>query len=223
MPFTIEQFLDVFRRYNEAVWPAQVALHALALAAVALALRPRGWSGRVASAVLAALWLWTGAAYHLAFFRDVNPAATAFGALAVAQGALFAWLGVVRGRLDVRARADLTGLGGAVLIAYALLVYPALGYALGHRYPAAPTFGLPCPTTIFTFGLLAWGVPPVPRVLLVVPVLWAVVGTVGAVELAMPEDLGLPVAAIIGALAVVARGRPPRRPSRTAPARAGAA
>jgi len=50
-----------------------------------------------------------------------------------------------------------------------------------------------------------------------------VVGTVGAVELAMPEDLGLPVAAIIGALAVVARGRPPRRPSRMAPARAGAA
>ena len=24
MPFTVEQFFEVFRRYNDAVWPAQV-------------------------------------------------------------------------------------------------------------------------------------------------------------------------------------------------------
>jgi hypothetical protein len=31
--------------------------------------------------MLAFHWMWAGAAYHLAFFRDINPAATAFGVL----------------------------------------------------------------------------------------------------------------------------------------------
>ena len=31
LPFTAEQFFDVFRRYNESVWPAQLALNAIAL------------------------------------------------------------------------------------------------------------------------------------------------------------------------------------------------
>lgn len=48
---------------------------------------------------------------------------------------------------------------------------PSLGVAIGHTYPAQPTFGLPCPTTIFTFGLLLWVRPPVPWSLLVIPVL----------------------------------------------------
>jgi hypothetical protein len=85
---------------------------------------------------------------------------------------------------------------GAVLIVYALVVYPVLGHLLGHRYPAAPTFGLPCPTTIFTFGVLLWARAPVPRVLVVVPMLWAALGAVAAMQLGVPEDFGLLVAGV---------------------------
>jgi hypothetical protein len=35
LPFTIDQFLDVFRRYNSAVWPSQLVLLGLAVAALA--------------------------------------------------------------------------------------------------------------------------------------------------------------------------------------------
>lgn len=39
LPFTNEQFFTVFRRYNEAVWPAQWMLVGLAVLAVGLALQ----------------------------------------------------------------------------------------------------------------------------------------------------------------------------------------
>ena len=92
LPFTIEQFLDVFRRYNTAVWPMQWILVSLALVAIALALRDRPNGNRVVSAILAALWLWMALAYHLTFFAGVNRAAIGFAVLFVAQAALFAWL-----------------------------------------------------------------------------------------------------------------------------------
>lgn len=44
----------------------------------------------------AVLWLWVGAAYHLAFFVQINPAALGFGALSIVGGLLFIWQGVIR-------------------------------------------------------------------------------------------------------------------------------
>ena len=42
LPFTTDQFLDVLRRYNEAVWPAQWALLLLEVGAVPGRPRPAG-------------------------------------------------------------------------------------------------------------------------------------------------------------------------------------
>ena len=41
LPFTVEQFYDVFREYNTTLWPAQVFLVALAVAAIVLVVVPR--------------------------------------------------------------------------------------------------------------------------------------------------------------------------------------
>jgi hypothetical protein len=60
---------------------------------------------------------------------------------------------------------------GAALVAFALIVYPVLSRLLGHEYPAVPTFGLPCPTTIFTVGVLLFAKAALPRSVLVVPLL----------------------------------------------------
>ena len=109
--------------------------------------------------------------------------------------AWLAWQGVARARLRFAFRSDARGWAGAGLIAYALVGYPLVSLALGHRYPETPTFGLPCPTTIFTIGLLLFAVPPMPRSVLVVPVLWAVVGSTAAFLLGVYQDLGLLVAA----------------------------
>ena len=214
MPFTISEFLDVFRRYNEAVWPAQWILLILALTAVGASLRAQ-WLTRAPAIILAVLWLWMGVVYHIAYFSVINPAAVVFGAVFVLQAGIFAWLAFRKPALRFRAQRDTAGLLGGLMIAFALIIYPALGWLAGHRYPATPTFGLPCPTTVFTFGLLLWVQPALPRPVLVIPVLWSVMATVAAFQLGMIEDFSLPVVAIV-ASAVALRSE--RRIGRLHPA-----
>ncbi|HEX6943286.1 MAG TPA: DUF6064 family protein, partial [Gemmatimonadaceae bacterium] len=102
---------------------------------------------------------------------------------------------------------DTAGLLGALVILFALVIYPSLGWLAGHRYPAAPTFGLPCPTTVFTFGLMLWAQPALPRRVFIIPVLWSVVATVAAFQLGMVEDFSLPLAAIVASAVMVRSGQ----------------
>jgi hypothetical protein len=197
LPFTTEAFFGVFERYHEVLWPAPIFLTGLALGALVLAFVRRAWADRAALAVLALLWGWMAVAYHWTFFASINPAAWAFGALFALQALVFAWTGVVKGRLHFAPGRTATTMLGGVLIAYALLVYPLLGGALGHHFPAAPTFGLPCPTTLFTVGLLAFLRRRFPAHVLVIPVLWTAVGTSAAYSLGMREDLGLVAAGLV--------------------------
>lgn len=72
-------------------------------------------------------------------------------------------------------------------------------------------FGVaPCPTTIFTFGLLLLTRGPVPLRLLVIPLLWALVGASAALHLGVREDLGLVVTGLVAtALLLLARPTTP--------------
>lgn len=207
MPFSREEFLDVFRRYNETVWPTQLALLMLGIATLLLASLHNRRASAAASIGLATLWLWTALAYHLAFFKAINPIATVFAAAFIVQAVLLLVQGLRSPRLELRLRPDAVTVTAVGIAVYALIGYPLLGYLLGHRYPSAPTFGAPCPTTILTFALLLLAKPPVPRVLLIVPGLWALVGTVGAITLGMHEDLGLTIAAIVTLAITIGRGR----------------
>ncbi len=196
LPFTVEQFFGVFRLYNSSVWPAQVVLLLLAVLAIIFIALRRPWSGVAVSAILALLWVWLGTAYHLAFFARINPVAYGFGALSIVGGFLFAWHGVIRRRLEFAfAKNVRTGLGLA-LLAFALLVYPVWSTLAGHAYPELPTFGLPCPTTIFTIGVLALASGTSLRAVLPVPVLWTLVGSQAAFLLDVKPDLGLLVAGV---------------------------
>ena len=205
LPFNVEQFLNVFAEYNQAIWPMQVVLVFTALAAVFLVLKPNSLSNRVITLLLACLWLWMGIAYHLAFFTRINQAAYAFAALFIAQAALFLLAGIVKKALTFRVRWNAVGIVGGLFIVYSLLIYPAVGFFSGHRYPYSPTFGAPCPTTIFTFGLLLWADRRVPRHALWIPLLWSLIGMFAAISLGMLEDVGLPVAGIMGTTLILLR------------------
>lgn len=204
LPFTVEQFFDVFSQYNVAVWPAPVVLTALAALCVVLVFSSLRWRGLFISTILTALWLWLALAYHWAFFSRINPLAVAFALFSAAGALLFLWHGVHRRRLHYRWRFRPANWVGAALVGYALLVYPALNMLSGHRYPGTATFGLPCPTTLFTIGVLAWLESPYPRSVLVVPVLWCLVGVQAAFLLDMPADLAL-VPAALTALVLMAK------------------
>jgi len=198
LPFTAQEFLDVFRRYNQSVWPAQAILVVLALVAIVAALSGGRRASRLVSFILGLLWLWSGAAYHLSFFREINPIAAVFGIAFIGQAVLVVWLGVVRQSLNFDVRSGWSAIVGASIIAYSLIAYPLIGLGLGHRLPSAPTFGVPCPTAIFTFGLIVWLTAPRPRSIVIIPALWSVVAFFASIELGMWEDLGLTAAALAG-------------------------
>ena len=214
IPFTIDQFFGVFRAYNSAVWPAPLVLNGLAVLALLLIAVRRPWSGVAVSAILASLWVWLAAAYHLAFFAPINPVAYAFAALSLAGGFMFAWHGVIRRNIQFTFSANPRGLAGVALIVFSLIVYPLWATLAGHPYPELPTFGLPCPTTIFTIGLLCLASSTALRQVLAVPMLWSLVGSQAAFLLDVMPDLGLLVAAVAAATLLIwpTRGQAQRFP-----------
>jgi hypothetical protein len=197
LPFTIDQFFDVFRRYNEAVWPWQVALFALGLGTAVLALARPDKTARLVSGALAFLWTWMAVEYHWRFFASISPAARFFALVFLLEAAAIAWFGVIRRQLVFGPASRSRRTLAAILFAYALVAYPYLGFLAGHRYPATPTFGVPCPTTILTLGLLSLARPGLSRVVLVVPLLWSALGGYAAFRLGVPQDLGLLAAGIV--------------------------
>ena len=132
------------------------------------------------------------------FFWQINPAAPLFAALALLAAALFAWLGVIKNRLRIVTGMPCRRALGLAVAMFAVAIYPALGGLSGHTYPATPTFGLPCPVTIFTFGVTHMASNDLPKGLLLVPLLWAVIGSMAAWTLGVVQDFTLVVVAVLG-------------------------
>jgi hypothetical protein len=210
LPFGIDAFLDVFARMNAALWPAQVGAYALGAAALFLALRGGDRAARAVPALLAGAWAFVAVVYHLVFFAPLNPAARLFGGAFLVEAILLGEA-AIRRRLTFGWTGSARALVGLAVVAYAGVGYPALGLALGHGWPRAPMFGVaPCPTTIFTFGILLLARGPVPPRLLVLPFLWALLGLSAALQLGVREDLGLVVSAVVAtSLLLLARRAPP--------------
>jgi hypothetical protein len=130
--------------------------------------------------------------------------AYAFGVLFVAQAVLLIVDGVVRQRIGFGSGRGWQAWLAWALIAYGLVIYPAIGLFGSHPYPMTPLFGVaPCPTTIFTLGMLllsnaAWR-------LFVIPLVWSVIGGSAAVLLVVPQDYGLILAGAIAAMLITTR------------------
>jgi hypothetical protein len=104
LPSTHDAVVEVFRIYNQAIWPAQAGAYLLGALAVLTALRPRQAADRLTLSVLAATWIWTGILYQGMFFSAINGAAVAFGIGVVLQGGLF--VRVALGRATPRRRSS---------------------------------------------------------------------------------------------------------------------
>jgi hypothetical protein len=203
LPFTIEQFLKVFEDYNLAVWPMQVILYILAIAAVYFAVKKFPQSDKFILLVLAFLWIWMGAVYHLLYFTSINKPAYIFGIVFIVEGMLFIKATFSKNKISIHIENNINGITGSLLILFALVLYPLIGYFLGHRYQASPTFGLPCPTTIFTFGILLFADKRVPLTLLIIPFIWSLVGFSAAFSLGIIEDTGLVISGLISITLIV--------------------
>jgi hypothetical protein len=193
LPFTRSEFLAVFGAYNGALWPAAVVLWIVSLGFGLLLVRGSKPPDRALSALLAVHWGWSAIAYHALFFSAVNPAAWLFAGLFLAEAAIVARLGVFGTRLQFSTGRSIRHLLGHALVLYAL-AYPFVVLTDGPAFPEAPTFGVPCPTTIFTIGILLTAESQFWKVI-VIPVLWGGIGGSAAFLLGIRTDLVLLVAA----------------------------
>ena len=127
-----------------------------------------------------------------------------FAALFVFEAALLLWSGVIRRDLAFSPVSASWTRFGWLLTIYAL-AYPLINIVEHGSVTRIPTFGLPCPTTIFTAGLLLRA-SSLPRLLVIVPIAWSVIGGSAAFLLGVPTDYALPVAG--ASLAVLALRTP---------------
>lgn len=203
MPFTTSDFINIFKAYNTSVFPFQIVLFASAIYIIYLVIRLKKYSNKVVTGILIFYWLWNGIVYHILFFSSINPAAYAFGFVFIIQAALFYKAGIMDKNLVYEISNDLKTYTGALFILYALIIYPILGYTGGHIYPSSPTFGLPCPTVIFTFGILLWAKNKIPFYILAIPIIWSIIGISAAINLGIKEDFGLIISALIGSTLII--------------------
>jgi hypothetical protein len=124
MPFSPEEFFDVFARYNTAILPLQLVACAAGLMTVGALWRGTRGAAAVIALTLAAMWAVNAIGYHWLHFAWINPAARLFGAVFVVQAALLAaapWLWP-----DPRftVRRGLRSALGLALIPFAAVVYP---------------------------------------------------------------------------------------------------
>jgi hypothetical protein len=194
VPFTADDFLDVFAAYNSALWPFATVLWVITFAACAALIADVAGMTSWYRALLAAHWIWVGAVYHALFFASINPAAWLFAALFVAQGFMFIFVDLADGAFVLRATTS-RRMVSSLLVVYSL-IYPAIAWADGFGYPRMPAFGVPCPTVLLTIGFLV-AAPTASIRLSVIPVAWSLIGATAVSLFGMRADLALPAAGIV--------------------------
>ncbi len=203
-----EDFYNTLQAYNEAVLPITIITYLLAILAIYLALKKSDNSGKVISAILSFLWIWSGVVFFIIFF---GPMEAEFlgqtlsgvwylgGVLFIVQGILFLIYGVLRDTLSFRMASGGNSLFGVVLTIYAMAVYSMIGILTGFTYPRYPVFGTaPCPLTIFTLGFLQWADRKIAIVITIIPFIWSLMGIMPILELNVWADAGLMLSGIIG-------------------------
>jgi Family of unknown function (DUF6064) len=198
MPFTTEQFLKVFVEYNAAIWPAQIGMYIFGLVAIAALRFIQPLANRLILFILMLMWAWNAIGYHFLFFSAINPTAKVFAGFFMLQALLFARCAIATQSVSFQVGRDFRSVFGIVFIIYAMAIYPVLGIKAGHGLMFGPMFGAaPCPTTIFTIGMLMLARGRWVVWLSVIPLLWSMAGLAAALQLGIPEDLGLPIAGFL--------------------------
>jgi hypothetical protein len=208
IPFTINDFLQVFGDYNKAIEPAQIIAYLLGITTLFLLYKGTKRSSIYINVILGLFWIWIGFSYHILHFSTINKAAYIFGILFIIQGSLFLYLTFTNNVLIYTFDKKISSIIGVLFLLYAMIIYPILNVVFGHIYPNMPVFGVsPCPTVIFTFALLLLIQDKVPFHILIIPILWSFIGLSASINLGMAEDYGLTIAGILSLILIPLHNR----------------
>ena len=187
--FSPDTYYRTFALYHHRIWPMQVAVVLLLFLAAAAARRTKAdpaARGRQLALVLAAAWGFCSGGFLLGAYASINWAARYFAAGFAVQSLLLLWLGF-RGRIQL----DVNGSRLAPWLIAAIGISAALaGMLAGRSWDQVEFVGLtPDPTAVATIALLGLSVPTRPRVALLIPVAWCLVGGLTLWALGSRESL----------------------------------
>jgi hypothetical protein len=178
------------------VFPSQIIILLFAIIVLSfIQIRPT-FKDQAIGFFLGFLWIWTGAVYHIIFFSSINRAAFVFGGVSIMQGALIFINAYSKDRLIFIFQQNVKNYVGYFFILFAVIIYPLIGYYTEGMFVRTISLGLPCPSTIFTFGVFMLTPDRVPKYLLVIPSLWAILGLSAAIHFGIYQDFMMVIAAI---------------------------
>ena len=206
LSFSIEEFLLVLESYNLAIWPLQIIAYLLVISTLYFSFKPTRYSPQIVLAILSFFWLFNGIVFCFLYWAPTHIFGYIFGISCILQGLLFLY-GIKTADIAVGYRHNSYTLTGILFVLYAILGYQLLGYFIGHTYPKFFAVGLvPCPTTIFTFGIFLIFNKKIPIKYVVIPFIISSGGFLAAYN-GIFEDIGLVIIGILGTVLIIRRDR----------------
>ena len=204
-PFTTEQFFHVFEKYNSTMFPYQLILLLLGIVGLFLLHSDNSLKNGLIGGYIGLLWIWMGFAYHIKFFTEINKAAYYFGAIFILQGIFILFNTRVKNNLIFSFIPQTKDYLGYFFILYGLVLYPIFSILMADSIAKTISLGLPCPTTIFTFGFFILTNSKFPKYLLIIPSIWAIIGLGAAIKFGVYQDFMILFAAIVADIILINR------------------
>jgi hypothetical protein len=205
-------FVALFEQCNQAIWPIQLVGQLAMLVAIAMMFTSWRYARSAIFGTLAPFCIFIEIVFQYTYLRPLYQPGKTFAGLWMAEGMLLAFSASRPPRCFKRSTGWCAALGW-LAIGYSLMGYPALGFLLRSSvlriaWPGA----FPCPTALFTLGVLVMEQGPLPKWMLVIPAFWAIGGLV-PFSWGIREDLGLVVFGMLIVVTIVSRDRSCRRPA----------
>ena len=200
--FTIEDFMLVLESYNLAIWPLQIFAYILVIVALFFTFKSTKYSQKIVLGILSLLWLFNGIVFSLLYWAPSHFFGYVFGICCILQGLIFLY-GLKKSDITISFPGISYTSIGIIFVVYAIIGYQVFGYYIGHIYPKFFPVGLvPCPTTIFTFGVFLIISKRIPIKYYVIPLIIAIGGFL-AVNIGIYEDIGLIIAGLLGTILII--------------------
>ena len=168
-------FWNRIATYNEATWPVQaVMIAAAAYLTYCVFAKPNPKTDVWVKAFLAFAFAWNGVVLFLVFLR--NPISMIIGTpLFIIVSVLFA-VDVFAKKTEFRLPEGKWMRGFTIVWILLVLLYPLIGWPLGHTYPKVLLPLFPCPLTVFAIALVAAAAPKADKKVFIALLPWALMG-----------------------------------------------
>jgi hypothetical protein len=195
-PLDAQQVLEDFKAYNHTDWLLCLIFLLLAAGTLFVVIYKPTISGKLVPIIIAFLWMIMGRASYSPFHSTINDNENIFGLLFILESILFLRYALIASQ-NFTLKKDKYGIASSILILYALVFYPVVAHSAGHVKNFYVSFGLPCQSSIFIYGLLLLSQQRLPFYMLVIPFIWSITGFSAAMKTNLYEDAGLVVAVAI--------------------------